>query len=155
MQPAAAEAIAHWLAEQGLAGAREDTLLAAFCERCIAADLALDHALCFIDTLHPVYEGRAFRWRAEPSDEKSFVEYGRTDQGEGAESWRRTPFFPMLETGESELRRHIAGGAPADFAIVERLRTEGCTDLICFIHRFPGEGAIGVGVAPINWAMPT
>lgn len=143
MQSSAIDDIAFWLAEQGLAGAREDELLREFCERCITAGLPLARALCFIDTLHPVYEGRAFRWRDEASDEKSFVEYGRTDSGQAADDWRRTTFFQMLETGESELRRCIAAGAPADFPIIETLKAEGCTDYVCFIHRFPGEGAIG------------
>ncbi len=144
MRPADIEAIAHWLAEQGLAGAREDELLGQFCERCVAAGLPLTRTLCFIDTLHPVYEGRAFRWRAEKTDEKSFVEYGRTNQGgEAEESWQRTPFFYLLQNGETELRRCLQAGEPADFSMIADVAKEGATDYFAIVHRFPGEGAIG------------
>lgn len=143
MQSSDIDAISFWLAEQGLAGAQETALLAQFCERCCAAGLSLSRALTFIDTLHPVYEGRAFRWRAGGSEESAFVEYGRTDTGEAAENWRRTPFFRLLETGASELRRRLAHGDPADFNMIEDVRKDGATDYIALVHRFPGEGAIG------------
>ena len=143
MHPSAIDDISFWLAEQGLAGRREDELLREFCERSIAAHLPLARAICFIDTLHPTYEGRAFRWRAEATDEKSFVEYGRTDQGEAAENWRRTPFFHLLETGGNELRRCLCLGDSADFSMIEEVKKDGGTDYIALLHRFPGEGAIG------------
>jgi adenylate cyclase len=142
MRPTSVAEIAHWLAERGLAGAREDELLREFCERCLDAGLPLSRALNLIDTLHPTYEGRAFRWRAD-GEEKPFAEYGRTDAGEAAENWRRTPFFHLLETGGSELRRRLHAGEPADFGAIEEVAKYGATDYIVFIHRFPGEGAIG------------
>ena len=143
MHPSAIDEISAWLADQGLAGAQETQLLGEFCERCCAAGLNLARALTFIDTLHPVYEGRAFRWRAGGMEEPTFVEYGRTDTGEAAENWRRTPFFILLRSGERELRRRLGLGEPADFNMIEDVRKDGCTDYIAFVHRFPGEGAIG------------
>jgi adenylate cyclase len=143
MHPASIDEISAWLVEQGLAGAQETDLLAEFCERCCAAGLSLCRAVTFIDTLHPVYEGRAFRWRAGGEEAQRFVEYGSTDTGEAAENWRRTPFFHLLETGESELRRRLGRGDPADFNMVEDVRKDGCTDYVAFVHRFPGAGAIG------------
>jgi adenylate cyclase len=143
MHPTAIDDISFWLAERGLAGAREDELLREFCQRCLAAGLPLMRALCFIDTLHPTYEGRAFRWRDVATDESAFVEYGRTDSGEAAENWRRTPFFHLLETGENELRRCLCAGDPADFNMIEEVKKDGGTDYIALLHRFPGEGAIG------------
>jgi adenylate cyclase len=143
MHPSDIDAISAWLAERGLAGAQETELLSEFCQRCCAAGLPVARALTFIDTLHPVYEGRAFRWRDDGVAENAFVEYGRTDAGEAAESWRRTPFFHLLESGGSELRRRIGFGDPADFPMVETVQADGCTDYVAFVHRFPGEGAIG------------
>jgi adenylate cyclase len=143
MDPSAIDEISAWLADQGLAGAQETQLLGEFCERCCAVGLKLARALTFIDTLHPVYEGRAFRWRAGGMEQPTFVEYGRTDAGEAAENWRRTPFFYLLESGESELRRRLGTGEPADFNMIEEVKKDGCTDYIAFVHRFPGEGAIG------------
>jgi adenylate cyclase len=50
-----------WLTQAGLAGACETDIVSGFCERCVAAGLPLSRALIFIDTLHPVHEGRMFR----------------------------------------------------------------------------------------------
>ena len=52
-----------------------------------------------IDTLHPVYEGRAFRWRNDGVEESAVVEYGRTNTGEAAANWQRSPFYHLLTTG--------------------------------------------------------
>ena len=51
-----------WLTEAGLGGMSETGIMSGFCDRCVAAGLPLARALTFIDTLHPVHEGRLFRW---------------------------------------------------------------------------------------------
>ena len=56
-------AIEEWLDAQGLAGASETELLNGFCVRCCGLGITLERALTFVDTLHPIYEGRAFHWR--------------------------------------------------------------------------------------------
>ena len=63
MNNADIDAIAAWLVDRGLAGEHETELLNGFCARCGAAGLSLSRAVTIIDTLHPIYEGRAFRWR--------------------------------------------------------------------------------------------
>ena len=72
--------------------------------------------LVLIDTLHPVHEGRIFRWRRDPApDEPTVVEYGRTNEdGAHADTWRRSPFYHLLETGGSALRRRLTRGDPVD-----------------------------------------
>ena len=62
----------------------------------------------FIDTLHPVHEGRAFRWERD-KPEATLTEYGRSNEGEAAERWRTSPLFRMLEDGDSLLRRRDRG----------------------------------------------
>ena len=54
--------IAAWLTQAGLAGESENAIVDGFCERCVAAGLPVGRAHVFIDTLHPVHEGRLFRW---------------------------------------------------------------------------------------------
>src|SRR5262249_946625 len=54
--------LSEWLTQAGLAGTPETDIVSGFCERCVAAGLPLARALMFIDTLHPVHEGRLFRW---------------------------------------------------------------------------------------------
>lgn len=137
------DSIADWIVRRGLEGIDEIELLREFCARCRASGLPIARGLAFIDTLHPVYEGRIFRWRDDGQEEEPVREYGRSDQGAAAESWQASPFFHLLQTGGEELRRRIAFGDPADFTIVQEMKDSGHTDYILFVHRFPGESSIG------------
>jgi adenylate cyclase len=132
-----------WLIERGLGGASETELLDGFCRRCRDAGLALSRGLVLVDTLHPVYEGRAFRWRNDGVEEQAVLEYGSSSEGAGAENWRRSVFFHMLETGVGELRRCFADGAPAEFPTVAAFQADGETDFLAFSQRFASEGVIG------------
>ncbi|HSI01096.1 MAG TPA: adenylate/guanylate cyclase domain-containing protein [Reyranella sp.] len=119
-------------------------MLRLFCEKCGAAGLPINRAVMFIDTLHPVREGRVFRWRNDGQEDDSPVrDYGPSDQGEAAEYWQRSPFFHLLQTGGEELRRRIGFGDPADFTIIQEMKDAGHTDYLLFVHRFGFEGSIG------------
>ncbi len=135
--------IGAWLVERGLAGASETELLHGFCERSCQAGLPLSRALALVDTLHPVYEGRAFRWRNDGVEESAVVEYGSSSAGEAAASWQSSPFHHLLTSGANELRRRIGRGDPVDFPVIATLKQDGYTDYVAMIHRFAGEGAIG------------
>ena len=103
--------LSEWLTKAGLAGMSETDMVAGFCERCVAAGLPLARALLFIDTLHPVHEGRLFRWGFGPT-ESPLLEYGRTSPDalaasgsdpqdvETAKRWRNSPHYKMLQTGD-------------------------------------------------------
>jgi adenylate cyclase len=143
MNPSEIDRIAAWLVEQGLAGATETELLDGFCERCRAGGLELSRGLAIIDTLHPVHEGRAFRWSHEEVEDERIVEYGRTNEGEAAVNWRRSSFFHLLETKASELRLRLAAGDPADFSTLDQIKAEGHTDYLALVHRFAASGIIG------------
>jgi hypothetical protein len=58
-----------WVIERGLVGASEIELLHEFCERSVAAGLALSSAMAVIDTLHPIWEGRAFLWSSDGTEQ--------------------------------------------------------------------------------------
>jgi adenylate cyclase len=142
-----------WLTDAGLAGVAESDIVAGFCERCVAAGIPIDRTQVFIDTLHPVHEGRLFRWGHDP-DEAPMVEYGRTNPeviGVSAsaydltavENWRGSPFFRMLQTGESLLRRRLDPASAVDFAVLPALTAAGMTDYLAMITRFADEGVIG------------
>lgn len=136
--------ISAWVTERGLQGAGESELLDGFCEACRTAGLELARVITFIDTLHPVHEGRAFRWRASGlGDEKAVTEYGRTQTGEASAAWQRTPFYHLVTSGDDELRRRIAFGDALDFSILQEMAELGQTDYIALVHRFAGEGTIG------------
>ena len=135
--------IGAWVIERGLAGTSEKKLLYGFCERCQRAGIELSRAVALIDTLHPIYEGRAFRWRNDGVEEKAVLEYGPSNVGEAAENWRRSAFFHLLQAGESEVRRRIGMGEPADFFNLDVMKAEGQTDFVALAHRFASDGVIG------------
>ena len=135
--------LAGWVTEAGLIGRTENELMAGFCRRLVEAGVPLARAIVILDTLHPIYEGRAFRWRADLPEVVEVVEYGRTNEGEAAENWRRSAFYYLLQSGEKSMRRRLAAGDPADFPTIAQARDEGMTDCLALIHRFAAEGVIG------------
>jgi adenylate cyclase len=99
--------------------------------------------MAIVDTLHPVYEGRAFRWRADGREEQAVVEFGPSNVGENAENWRRSAFYHLVVTGADELRRRLGQTEPGEFYNLDVLRAEGHTDYFALIHRFASDGVIG------------
>jgi adenylate cyclase len=151
------DALNAWLAKAGLRGESEAALVSGFCERAVAAGLPISRALVLIDTLHPVYEGRVVRWGYDQS-ELVVQEYGRTHLPGGdadlhlssglgptemVARWRASPFFGMLQTGESLLRRRLTTESEAEFPVLGDYRAAGMTDYVAIIDRFAPEGTIG------------
>jgi adenylate cyclase len=139
-------ALTTWLIEQSLAGVSEAEMVGGFCERLVQTGTPLARAIVLVDTLHPIYEGRAFRWnRGRPQAE--VMEYGRTKEGPNAEAWRRSLLYYMVETNRSALRRRLTDPSSSeelpDFATFADLRNEGMTDLIALVTRFAPTGVIG------------
>jgi adenylate cyclase len=133
----------NWLASQGLTGLSENDLVRGFCERCCAGGLDLSRSLIFIDTLHPIFEGRGFRWNDSETNESDSFEYGPTDQGDAANNWRRSVFFHMLEHGHDEVLIDLADHPKLDFSMLPELAEKGHRHLLGFVHRFGESGALG------------
>jgi len=129
-----------WITEAGLAGHSESAILAGFCEREVARGLPLARALVLIDTLHPIYEGRAFRW-TRAQKETTLTEYGRSD--DDLSRWQRSPFYRLEESGEPLLRRHLTAETEPEFSIFADLRADGMTDYVAIANRFTGDEIIG------------
>jgi adenylate cyclase len=129
-----------WVTEAGLAGLNEAATLTGFCERASAFGLPLARANVVIDTLHPIYEGRAFTWKRDKG-ETQLTEFGRSD--ERLDLWERSPFYRLELTGESLLRRRLTAETEGEFPIFADLRAEGITDYIAITTRFAAEGIIG------------
>jgi len=142
MDEAQSSAIARWVTAAGLAGKPETAMLAGFCERVVGAGLPLARALVVIDTLHPIHEGRVFRWRRD-GGAATEAEYGRTSEGPAAEAWRRSPFYRMLQTGAATLRLRVNAEAAAEFPSIADFHTEGMTDYLAVVNRFAEAGIIG------------
>jgi adenylate cyclase len=135
--------LVNWLIAQGLAGAPEHDLLRGFCERCREAGLELSRGVVFIDTLHPIFEGRGFRWNDVVIDETDSFEYGSTEEGGAAQNWRRSTFYHMLEHGHDELTIDLADCAKLDFSLLPELAELGHRHFVAFVHRFGEAGTIG------------
>jgi len=132
-----------WLTEAGLAGAPETDIVAGFCDRCVAAGISLGRAHVFIDTLHPVHEGRLFRWGYP--DESPMHEYGRTGfegldatgavslDAQATDVWQRSPFYRMLETGASLLRRRLGPDTVGEFSLLPEWYAAGLTEYVAVL----------------------
>jgi adenylate cyclase len=108
--------------------------------------------MVLIDTLHPVHEGRLFRW-GDPK-QSPLLEYGRTSPDglaaggfdpkdvAAAERWRNSPFYRLLQTGESLLRRRLTAKTE-EFSWLSDLFADGMTDYVAMISRFAADGTIG------------
>jgi len=129
-----------WITEAGLAGQSESAILAGFCEREVGLGLPLARALVLIDTLHPIYEGRAFRW-TRAQKETTLTEYGRSD--DDLSRWQRSPFHLLEESDEPLLRRRLTVETESEFSIFPELRADGMTDYVAIANRFTGDEIIG------------
>jgi adenylate cyclase len=143
-----------WLTQAGLAGTPETEIFSVFCDRCVGTGIPLGRAHMAIDTLHPVHEGRLFRW-GYGSNESPVHEYGRTSlerldasgavslDVQAADVWRRSPFNNLLQTGASLLRRRLNTDTKDEFSMLPDWLAAGITDYVAIITRFAAEGVIG------------
>ena len=146
--------LSEWLTQAGLAGAPESDIVSGFCDRCVGAGLPLARGQVFIDTLHPVHEGRLFRWGHDPS-EAPLMDYGRTSPDlaapwdsypldlVAAERWRQSPFYQMVQSGAAFLRRRVNAETAGEFVLLPELLAAGMTDYLAIITRFAADGVIG------------
>jgi adenylate cyclase len=134
--------IAAWITEAGLVGRAETEMLAGFCERAGAAGLNLASGVVVIDTLHPLHEGHAVRWYRDQA-ETQLTEYGRTNEGEAAESYRRSTFYHLFSSGLPLMHRRLDDATVAEFPLLAVSRERGMTDYVGIMNRFAAEGVIG------------
>jgi adenylate cyclase len=154
MNHALVTALPEWLTQAGLAGTSESDIVSGFCDQCVAAGLPLGRVVVFIDTLHPVHEGRVFRWGYGPS-EPPLLDYGRTSADglaasgfnpldvAAADRWQRSPFYKMLQTGDAVLRRRLNAATIDEFSFLADMFVAGMTDYVAAITRFAADGIIG------------
>ncbi|HEY4926591.1 MAG TPA: adenylate/guanylate cyclase domain-containing protein [Roseiarcus sp.] len=133
--------LASWVAEAGLIGCSETALVTGFCQRAIAFGVPLARAILLIDTLHPIYEGRAFRWGRDKA-EATLSEYGPTTEGDAADRWRSSPFFRLRDSGETLLRRLLNAKSLAEFPYFSEFPAE-ITEYVAIVNPFAADGAIG------------
>src|ERR1700761_7499904 len=135
--------LTNWLVGQGLTGLPETDLIRGFCERCRAGGLDVSRAMAFIDTLHPIYEGRGFRWNDRPSNESETFNYQSSADGDAAKTWRQSAFHHTLENNHDEFRLDLSDDASRNFSNIGDLADKGHKHLLAFIHRFGDAGTLG------------
>jgi adenylate cyclase len=135
--------IADWVTAAGLAGKDEAVLLEGFCRKVLAAGVPVARAAVIIDTLHPIHEGRAFRWNRDTAEGPETIEYGSTNEGEAAANWQASTHYHLLQTGGSLLRVPLAAAEPGQFRMLQSFVDEGMTEYLALINRFAEAGAIG------------
>src|SRR5258708_2031027 len=125
----------NWLVSQGLTGLPENDLIRGFCERCRAGGLDISRPRVFIDTLHPIFEGRGFRWNDTETNESDMFEYRSTSEGEAAQNWRRSIFYHMLESGIEEIKADFDDRASLDLSLIDELDASGHPHFVAFVHQ--------------------
>jgi adenylate cyclase len=134
----------NWLVRQGLTGLPGNDLIRGFCERCRAEGVEISRALVFMDTLHPVFEGRGFRWTDTETNESDSFEYGSTETGDAAANWRRTIFYHLLENGLEDIVIDLADCDNLDFNLIKDIAAQGHKHILTFVHRFGEAGSMGL-----------
>jgi adenylate cyclase len=142
MQEQQIAALSAWLVEAGLQGASEETLIGVFAERFAAAGAPLAGGRVLVDTLHPLYEGRSYRWRRGEPD-IHVHEYGPSGDGEAQQRWQATPFYRMLERGDSHLVQRLDEDSADRDPFLAMLRKDGDTHAVALVDRFGETGGIG------------
>ena len=135
-------AINAWLVEAGLGGEDEASLIGGFAERALSAGLPLADGSVLVDTLHPLYEGRAFRWR-RGQGKIAVNEYGPSAEGEALERWRSSPFYRLEASGESHLVLRLDDPSFVEYQFFRERREAGLTHAVVLIDRFGEQGGIG------------
>lgn len=140
----ALDSVGEWVTRSGLSGLSEPDLLIGFANRIRAAGVPVTRAVVIVDTLHPVYEGHVFQWRSDAAGESEVTQYGRTNEGGDAElHWRRSPFYGMLNTKRSALRKRLGDHGKPEYPIFDDLRSAGQTDYLALVQHVDEANAIG------------
>ncbi|HEX6795985.1 MAG TPA: adenylate/guanylate cyclase domain-containing protein [Casimicrobiaceae bacterium] len=123
--------IREWIVDRALAGATEIDILSGLCERLEAAGFALVRASVANDLLDPTYDGRGVRWnRGKGGIEEVFA---RTEGFVVNESWTRSPFFALAESGRPRLRRRLnTTYRRGEFPLLDGFEDQGATDYVAF-----------------------
>ena len=128
MTEAEIDSIASSIAQAGLEGRSEPALVEGLCRRALAGGLPLARAIAIIDTLHPIHEGRAFRWERD----KGKTRRKNTDQAMRASSpcaGAGSPLYRSWRSGDSPPRVRVTPESIAEFPTLAELSEGSIVDL--------------------------
>ena len=98
------------------------------CERMVECGIPLWRVAVFVTTLHPDIMGRRFLWQADTGVTTSNALFAIME----TDDYRKSPFTTVYATRKPLRRRLADPDCPVDFAILQDLRAEGCTDYAAF-----------------------
>ena len=157
MNEASFSELSAWLTQAGLAGTPETDIVSGFCDRCVAAGTsAWSRATCLStrcirSTKVACSAGAMVRTKPRctnmaapaptrsprPARDPRVMSRSRPSAG-GA-----SPFYRMLQTGDSLLRRRLNADTKDEFSLLPDWLAAGMTDYVAIITRFAAEGIIG------------
>ncbi len=138
----AAEDIVGWAVSAGLDGLDQAELMAGYCDRLALAGVPLWRASIGADRLHPLIDAQGHRWVAGKGTHEEV--YHRASAPERVEEWHRSPWYRLIETGESQMRRRLATGEGTnEFPLLANLAAQGGTDYFARIVGFGRRGTFG------------
>ena len=122
-------------------------MLQGFCERLVAVGIPLQRAHARQRALHPVFGGVGFVWHRDGSRATREDYIHVSDPGD---QWFMSPFFYMIENGESYLRERLIDGCePSRFPALEEFRAQGATDYFATAMSF-GRASVGSSADPYD-----
>jgi adenylate cyclase len=141
MPPDAERDIADWLVDADLNGADERALFSGLCDRLGLAGVGIARAYLASEVLHPLIGARGYVWEGEAAVRE---DYGHDGIGVVDPNWRRSPFFLMLDQSLDRLHVRLdASLEPRRFPLLDRLKTQGCTDYLALGRRMVSTAALG------------
>ena len=129
--------LAAWIAAAGLAGEAEPDLVGGFCERLVAIGFAAHpRARSLIDTLHPVYEGRAVRLAAPPKARRRCANTAPRARAKPRSGGGRARSTVSCNPASPLLRRRVDAQSVAEFPILAETRGRHDRLRRAWSHRF-------------------
>lgn len=125
MNPSELQELTDWLIDGARSAVSPSKMMAATCERMIAAGLPLWRVGVFVRTLHPDIYGRNFIWKPGAEVEVGSVDFQILDSPD----FHSSPLIHVFQQGQ-EVRARVDDPASKRFPIIDDLREEGVTDYI-------------------------
>ena len=128
--------VVDWVMAQALRDTTIEELFEGCCLRLRSAGLPIARGYIAFRTLHPLYSAMGLTWELG----NGVKTVGMSHESSASEEWRRSPFYFMLSKEIGLLRRRLVGeGAIHDFKLMEELRDDGYTDVLCYAIHFDQE----------------
>jgi adenylate cyclase len=126
--------IGKWIVRAALTGTSDLDILGGVCERLNEAGMSLVRAAIGADLLDPTFDSVGALWnRGRGVTERISP---RTDDSDNNPEWLQSPFYRLVESGDSMLRRRLdATYGRGEFPLLDEFQDQGVTDYAAFVQR--------------------